>query len=109
MTYITTFTLFRFFSNKKSRIHIMIIPIKKTFCGKEVVEYAELFFFAFRRWRSRPNFVSVSYDFLTHTSIHIQYLGTRLGCFHWEGNMTYSYLLIMRGLSIIKWYVVPKS
>ena len=38
-----------FFPNKKSRMYIMIIPIKKAFSGKVIVEYAELPFFCLQK------------------------------------------------------------
>ena len=80
MACIATFTLC-FFPTKKSRTHIMIVPVKKTCSGKVISEHVELLFFALRRWGSRQNLVSVSYDFLPCTSYYIKYLGARLGCF----------------------------
>ena len=96
-----------FFPTKKSRMYIVIIPIKKTFSGMVIVEYAELLYFAFRRRVLRPNLMSVSYDVLSRTLNHIQYLGARLGCFHWGGSMRPGCLKKGHGLSIIKWRVLP--
>ena len=38
-----------FFPNKKSCMYIMLIPIKKAFDGKVIVQYAELPFFCLQK------------------------------------------------------------